>query len=152
MKHFLGVLLLLSFFFTSINAQVVDNNYDSVLAKKLKADDYGMKNYVLVLLKPGSNTKVDKVTEDSLFHGHLNNITRLAGNGSLVLAGPFGKNDLYRGLFILNVTNFDAAKKLLETDPAIKAKLLDPEMFLWYGTAILQEIFSLHKKIQKLSY
>ena len=92
------------------------------MAKKLKADDYGMKNYILVLLKSGSNTSVDKVTQDSLFHGHMNNIIRLANNGSLVVAGPFGKNDVYRGLFILNATNFDDAKKLLQTDPAIASK------------------------------
>jgi uncharacterized protein YciI len=113
MKRSLVFLLLFTFFFTSIHAQVMEENYDSLLAKKLNADDYGMKNYILVLLKPGSNTSVDKVTEDSLFHGHLDNITRLANNGSLVLAGPFGKNDLYRGLFILNVTGFEEAKKLL---------------------------------------
>jgi hypothetical protein len=152
MKRLLITLLLFTFYLTSIHAQGVKENYDSILAKKLNADDYGMKNYVLVLLKPGSNTSVDKVTEDSLFHGHLNNITRLAGKGDLVLAGPFGENNMYRGLFILNVANFDGAKKLLETDPAIKAKLLEPEMYLWYGTAVLQEMFSLHRKIQKLSY
>jgi uncharacterized protein YciI len=152
MKGFLAILLPVMFFFTSLNAQSVEENYDSVLAKRLKADDYGMKNYVLVLLKPGSNTSVNKVTEDSIFHGHLNNITRLANNGSLVLAGPFGKNDLYRGLFILNVSNFDDAKKLLETDPAIQAKLHDPEMFLWYGSASLQEVLEVHKKIQKLKF
>src|ERR1700675_1414822 len=99
MKRFLATLLLFTFSSTSVYAQVTEEKYDSVLAKKLKADDYGMKNYVFVLLKPGSNTSADKVTEDSLFHGHMNNITRLAGNGSLVLAGPFVKNDLYRGLF-----------------------------------------------------
>jgi uncharacterized protein YciI len=152
MKRFLVVFLLFTFFVTSIYAQVTEEKYDSVLAKKLKADDYGMKNYILVLLKPGSNTSVDKVTEDSLFHGHMNNITRLANSGSLVLAGPFGKNDLYRGLFILNVTNFEAAKKLLETDPAIKGKLLEPEMYLWYGSASLQEVLPIHKKIQKLKF
>src|SRR5450432_781560 len=151
MKRFLVILLLLTFSFTSIHAQVNEEKYDSVLARKLNADDYGMKNYILVLLKPGSNTTADKVTEDSIFNGHLNNITRLANNGSLVLAGPFGKNDLYRGLFILNVTNFGAAKKLLETDPAITARLLEPEMFLWYGSASLQEILKVHKKIQRLN-
>jgi uncharacterized protein YciI len=151
MKGFL-VILLLMFFFTSLYAQEAEEKYDSVLAKKLKADDYGMKNYVLVLLKPGSNSPVNKVTEDSIFHGHMNNIIRLANNGSLVLAGPFGKNDLYSGLFILNVSNFDEAKKLLETDPAIQAKLLDPEMFLWYGSASLQEVLKVHKKIQKLKF
>jgi hypothetical protein len=59
---------------------------------------------------------------------------------------------MYRGLFILNVTNFDEAKKLLETDPAINAKLLEPEMYLWYGSASLQEILSIHKRIQKLNF
>jgi len=152
MKRFLVILLLFTFSFTSIKAQVVEENYDSVLAKKLKADDYGMKNYILVLLKPGSNTSVDKVTEDSLFAGHMKNISRLASNGSLVLAGPFGKNNMYMGLFILNVANFDEAKKLLETDPAIKGKLLEPEMYLWYGSASLQELLPIHKKIQKLKF
>ena len=146
------ILLVLITFYSSIHAQVIEENYDSVLAKKLKADDYGMKNYILVLLKSGSNTSVDKVTQDSLFHGHMNNIIRLANNGSLVVAGPFGKNDVYRGLFILNVTNFDDAKKLLQTDPAIKAKLLEPEMYLWYGSASLQEVMGVHKKIQKLKF
>ena len=68
------------------------------------------------------------------------------------MAGPFGKNDIYRGLFILNVTNFDDAKKLLQTDPAINAKLLEPEMYLWYGSASLQEVMRVHKKIQKLKF
>ena len=152
MKKLFGLLLVLIFSFSLLKAQTSDEKYDSVLAKKLKADDYGMKNYILVLLKPGSNISVDKVKEDSIFHGHLNNIGRLAKNGELVLAGPFGENKLYRGLFILNVTNFEDAKKLLETDPAIKAKLLDPEMYLWYGSASLQEILSIHKRIQKLNF
>ena len=90
--------------------------------------------------------------EDSIFHGHLTNIGRLAKNGELVVAGPFGKNEKYRGLFILNVTNFEDAKKLLQTDPAIKANLLEPEMYLWYGSASLQEILPIHSKIQKLKF
>jgi len=146
------ILLALMTFYSSIPAQVIEENYDSVLAKKLKADDYGMKNYILVLLKSGSNTSVDKVAQDSLFHGHMNNMIRLANSGSLVVAGPFGKNDVYRGLFILNVTNFEDAKKLLQTDPAIAAKLLEPEMYLWYGSASLQEVMGVHKKIQKLKF
>lgn len=152
MKRFLFIFLLFTCSFPSVYAQVTESSYDSVLAKKLKADDYGMKNYILVLLKAGSNTSVNKVTEDSIFHGHLDNIGRLAANGSLVLAGPFGENALYRGLFILNVSNFDEAKKLLATDPAIKAKLLEPELYLWYGSAALQELLPVHKKIQKLKF
>ena len=91
MKKLFGLLLMLIFSFSLLKAQTSDEKYDSGLAKKLHADEYGMKNYILVLLKPGSNSSVDKVTEDSIFHGHLNNIGRLAKNGDLVLAGPFGK-------------------------------------------------------------
>ncbi|WP_202552092.1 hypothetical protein [Ginsengibacter hankyongi] len=88
----LSVLLSCFFLFLiSVNAQSVAEKYDSVLAKKLHADDYGMKNYILVLLKPGSNTTLDKATEDSIFHSHLNNIGRLADNGDLVLAGRLEK-------------------------------------------------------------
>ena len=36
----------------SIKAQITDN-YDSVLAKKLQADEYGMKSYVFIILKKG---------------------------------------------------------------------------------------------------
>ena len=43
-------------------------------------------------------------------------------------------------------------KSLLQTDPAIAAKLLEPEMYLWYGSASLQEVMGVHKKIQKLKF
>ena len=35
--------------------QKTNPNYDSTLAAKLGADDYGMKKYVFVILKTGSN-------------------------------------------------------------------------------------------------
>ncbi len=153
MKKAFTFLLIFIFSFSLLNAQTSDEKYDPVLANKLHADDYGMKNYILVLLKTGGNTSVTKVAEDSIFHGHLNNIGRLARNGDLVLAGPFGTNDNnYRGLFVLNVSTFEEAKKLLNTDPAIQAKLLEPEMYLWYGSASLQEILPIHDKIQKLKF
>lgn len=151
MKIFSVLFLLNIFFTTTIFAQ--SNEYDSVLAKKLHADEYGMKNYIFVILKTGSNVITDKVKEDSIFHGHLNNITRLANEGKLALAGPFGKNDdHYRGLFIFNVPTVEEAKNLLASDPAIQAKLLEPVMYKWYGSASLQEIPELHKKIQKTKF
>ena len=122
------------------------------MAKKLKADDYGMKNYILVLLKSGSNTSTDKALKDSMFAGHMKNIGRLAENGSLVVAGPFGKNDKYRGLFVLNAANFDEAKKLFETDPAINSKFLEPELYLWYGSAALQETSGIQSKVSSAKF
>jgi len=153
MNKAFALALIFTYSFLSLKAQTSDEKYDSLLAKKLHADDYGMKNYILVLLKGGSNTSMDKVAEDSIFHGHLNNIGRLAKNGDLVLAGPIGTNgENYRGLFVLNVSTFEEAKKLLATDPAIQSKLLDLELYLWYVSASLQEILPIHNKIQKLKF
>ncbi|MCE7043844.1 YciI family protein [Dyadobacter sp. CY312] len=134
------------------NAQSVSPGYDSTLAKRLNADDYGMKKYVLVLLKTGSATNLNKATTDSLFTGHMTNINTLAENGKLVVAGPFFKNDKYRGIFILNASTIEEGKQLVATDPAIKANLLEAEMLLWYGSAALSETLEIHKRIEKKSH
>ena len=153
MKRLLLSAALCIIFSSVTNAQSAVNKYDSVLAKKLNADDYGMKHYVFVILKTGSNTSENKEAIDSAFSGHMKNIQRLADNNKLVVAGPFGKNDVsFRGLFILNTNSIEEAKSLLETDPAIKARYLEPELYLWYGSAALQEILKIHEKIQKTSF
>ncbi len=41
--------------YLSVVAQTETPVYDSVLARKLGADEYGMKSYVLVILKTGTN-------------------------------------------------------------------------------------------------
>ena len=95
----------------------------------------------------------NKTVRDSLFSGHLKNIKRLADEDKLVVAGPLGKNDLnYRGIFILNVKTMEEAEKLLDTDPAIKEKLLATEIFSWYGSAALPEYLKVASKIQKISF
>ena len=126
-------------------------NYDKVLAEKLGGDDYGMKSYFFVILKTGTNKTDDKNLISESFRGHMNNINRLVKEGKLIVAGPFGKNDKnYRGLFILNNLNtIDHAKDLLQTDPAIKSKLLDYEIFPWYGSAALPEYLPFSDKIWK---
>jgi len=126
--------------------------YDSTLAKKLNADEYGMKKYVMVFLKTGSATSVPKSKSDSAFAGHMQNINRLAESGKLVVAGPFFKNDKYRGIFILNADSIEEGKKLVESDPAVQAKLLDMELLMWYGSAALAETLEIHKKIEKKSH
>lgn len=123
--------------------------YDKALATALGGDEYGMKAYVLAILKTGSNTTADKETVGQLFRGHMDNIGKLAKEGKLIVAGPLGKNDKsYRGIFILNVKTIAEATALLETDPAVKAKLLDAELYEWYGSAALPEYLKSHEKIE----
>lgn len=150
MKQLLFPLLLLAF---STKAQTTNPKYDQALAKKVGADDFGMKHYVFVVLKSGANPSKDQKAIDSCFGGHLQNIKRLAAAKQLLVAGPFGKNDSdFRGLFILNVPTIEEAKKLLETDPAIKADFLKPELYPWYGSAALSEYLDASDKVWKKGF
>lgn len=128
-----------------------NSNYDAELAKKLGGDEYGMKQYVLVILKTGPTKIDDKAKIQELFAGHLKNIIRLADEGKLALAGPFTDGGNFRGLFIFNVKTIEEAKELVKTDPAIAAGLLEPEFIKWYGSAAVMNVNDTHKKIQKTS-
>lgn len=146
------LLIIVSFFvFVQLtSAQTVNPDYDSTLAKKFGADDYGMKSYVFVILKTGTNTTTDKAFIDSCFSGHMANILRLVNEGKLIVAGPLGKNDnTYRGIFIFNVTTIEEAQKLVETDPAVNSKLLEADLYNWYGSAALPEYLEASQKIGK---
>jgi len=132
------------------HAQTTNPNYDEALAKKLGADDYGMKPYVLVLLKTGENTTASKEETNQAFAGHMENIQRLVKEKKLIVAGPLGKNDqTYRGIFILDVPTIEEAKTLVQTDPAVKENLLAVELFQWYGSAALKEYLPASDKIWK---
>ena len=128
-----------------------DRAFDPDLAKRLGADERGMKMYVLCILKTGP--KDAEITGDQrkeIFAGHFANIGRLADEGKLAVAGPFGKNDkAYRGLYIFNVATIEEAEKLVMLDPAVKAGVFVPELTPWYATAALMVVNDTHKKIEK---
>ncbi len=130
-----------------------ENTYDEALAKSLGADEYGMKKYVFCLLKTGSNTTATKEESAAAFQGHMANINRLAKEGKLVLAGPFMANSKnYRGIFVFNADTIAAAQALVDSDPAVKAKLLEADLTVWYATAALMETLKVHDKIAKTKF
>jgi uncharacterized protein YciI len=74
----------------------------------------------------------------------------LVDEGKLIVAGPFGTNDkTWRGLFILDVKTVEEASALVQTDPAVKAKLFDVDLVPWYGSAALPEYLPASDKIWK---
>ena len=149
MKYFFTLAILCCLGFAA-NAQTQKPVYNKALADSLGADERGMKQYVLAILKTGTNTTTDKEELNKFFRGHMDNIGRLAKEGKLVVAGPLGKNDkTYRGIFILNVKTIEEAQKLVETDPAVKAKIFDVELYPWYGSAALPVHIETHNKISK---
>ncbi|WP_306354170.1 YciI family protein [Flavobacterium sp. '19STA2R22 D10 B1'] len=144
------LIAILGLFYHTMQAQAENPKYNKNLAESLGADEYGMKFYVLVILKTGANTTKNKEVTDSLFQGHMANIEKLAKDGKLVIAGPMQKNEKsYRGIFVLNVKTIEEAATLLETDPAIKEKLLEAELYGWYGSAALPLYLKEHDKIEK---
>jgi uncharacterized protein YciI len=131
-------LLLLCLLGTSGQAQSQNPKFNKALADSLGADEYGMKMYVMVILKTGSNQTRDTAILNKLFQGHMANINRMAAAGKLVVAGPFEKNAKgLRGIFILNTPTIAEATTLLQTDPAVHAKVFDVELYQWYGSAAL---------------
>ena len=125
--------------------------YDPELAKKLGADERGMKMYVLCILKTGPNdAKVLGKEREDIFAGHFANINKLAGEGKLAVAGPFETNDkTWRGLYIFNVSTIAEAEKLVVLDPAVKAGVFVPDLALWYGSAAMMTLNETHRKLQK---
>jgi uncharacterized protein YciI len=128
----------------------VTSIFDEALAKELGADDYGMRTYVMAFLKKGPNRTSDKNEAAKLQAAHMANIGKLAEEGKLAIAGPFLDNGELRGIYIFNVETIEEAKKLTETDPAIKAGSLVMELHPWYGSAALGLVNKYHDKISKV--
>lgn len=146
-------LSILMMYFTLLGfAQSVRPGYDQHLADSLGADQYGMKMYVLVILKTGDAVINDQVQRDSIFKAHLNNIVRLVEAGKLIVSGPLFENEKqYEGIFIFNTTMKETTE-LLNTDPAIRAGLLNTELYNWYGSAALPLYLKYHDKVQKVDF
>jgi len=132
-------------------AAAEERGFDPELAKRLGADERGMKLYVLCILKTGPKDAVITGEErKKIFAGHFANIGRLAEEGKLAVAGPFEKNDkAYRGLYIFNVATIEEAEKLVMLDPAVKAGVFMPDLTPWSGSAAMMVVNETHKKIEK---
>jgi len=134
----------------STNPPSPKTNYNKSLAEEMGADDYGMRKYVVAFLKAGPNRSDNKAEATKLQAAHMANIKRLAKEGKLAIAGPFLDNGELRGIYIFNVETIEEAKKLTETDPAIKAGTLVMELHPWYGSAALGLVNKYHDKISKV--
>ncbi len=159
-NYYLSVLFTISIlFFASCKKETLkvtkeeatkESTYDSILAQKYGADQYGMKKYVIAFLKRGPNRTEDKKKAAELQKAHMDNINKLAEEGKLVMAGPFfGDGDL-RGLYIFDVTSLEEAEALTNSDPAIQAGSLVMELKEWYGSAALMGMNDLHSKVAKI--
>jgi uncharacterized protein YciI len=126
--------------------------FDAELAKTVGADDYGMRGYVLVVLKTGPTPMPAGNERDEMFRGHFANINRLASEGKLALAGPFDGVSGWRGLFIFAVPDIEEAKRLTATDPVISSGEMVAEYHKYYGSAALMLVNEAHGRVAKKSF
>jgi uncharacterized protein YciI len=111
--------------------------YDAALAERVGADERGMRQYVLVILRTGPTRVPAGPERDEMFKGHFANMRRLADAGKLVLAGPLDGVDGWRGLYVFAVTDLEEARRLVATDPVVAKGEMVPELHTYYGTAAL---------------
>lgn len=100
-----------------------------------------MGQYVLALLRKGpawSATPSDAGKQTMA--GHMANIHRLIESGQMAVAGPVDGDGDLRGIFIFNTRTVAEARKLAETDPAVKAGRFVVDLHVWYGPAAIANI------------
>ena len=134
------------------DAAPVSPAFDEVLAASLGADDYGMRYYVLVILKTGPTPMPPGEERDEMFRGHFANMKRLAADGKLALAGPLDGVDGWRGLFILAVTDLEEAAALVATDPVVINGEMVAEYHKYYGSAALMLVNDAHEKVARKGF
>jgi uncharacterized protein YciI len=123
--------------------------YDAALAKSLGADERGMRQYVLVILKTGPNKMPAGEARNAMFKGHFANMGKLAGEKKLVLAGPLDGKEGRRGIFVFNTPDIEVAKSWVATDPVIINGEMAAEYHAFYGSAALMMVNEVHGKIEK---
>ena len=103
------------------------------------------RDYTLVYLKTGPAVGLSKDEQAQVFAGHFANMNRLAREGHLVVAGPFGKqrsDTALRGVFVLATGDVARAKELAESDPGVKSGVFALEYHSLRTTAPLAQFLA----------
>jgi uncharacterized protein YciI len=95
-----------------------------------------IRQYFFVMLTTGSNRTHDSATAAKIQEGHMANINRLYYDGKLKVAGPFGDDGNWRGIFIFDCKTKEEVEALLKTDPAIASGRLAYEVHPWWTASM----------------
>ena len=125
---YLIVLIFCIFCFNDLSAQ----NKKTPAKPKLENQ---IKQYWFVMLTEGKNRTQDSVTAAKIQEGHMANINRLYYEGKLKVAGPFGDEGNWKGIFIFDCKTKAEVETVLNTDPAIAAGRLAYEIHPWWTAA-----------------
>lgn len=118
-------LIMISCFIAVSNLSAQNDDNDKKAAPQVK-------QYWFVMLTKGVNRSQDSATAAKIQDGHMANITRMYYEGKLKVAGPFGDDGDWRGIFIFDCETKAEVEKLLATDPAVIAGRLAYDIRPWW--------------------
>ena len=98
--------------------------------------EHQIAQYWFVMLISGDKRTQDSATTAKIQEGHMANINKLYQEGKLKVAGPFGDEGIWKGIFIFDCAIKEVVEKLLCADPAIAAGRLSYEIHPWWTAAI----------------
>ena len=101
-----------------------------------KKSEKQIRQYFFVMLTAGKDRSQDSATAANIQEGHMANINRLYNEGKLKVAGPFGDEGKWVGIFIFDCANKEEVEKLLVTDPAVKSGRLAYEIHPWWTSPV----------------
>lgn len=79
-----------------------------------------VKTYTFVYITTGPATDIEQSEQQEAFAGHFSNMKRMADEGDLLIAGPYGQAESFddlRGLWVFNTDSTTKALELAATDP-----------------------------------
>ena len=96
-------------------------------------EQYLMQQYFIVFLKRGENRDQDSTAAAQLQQQHMAHLNRMASEGYMSLAGPFGDDGDIRGIAVYNTPTLEMADSLARLDPAVQAGRLEVEIHPWWA-------------------
>ena len=87
--------------------------------------------YLAFLMRGPKWTPEKTPATEALQKAHMANIVRLSELKKLVVAGPFGDDGRFAGIFVFRVGSLAEAEALAATDPAVKAGRLVLDLHPW---------------------
>ena len=98
-----------------------------------ESGEFNIKQYYFVMLVRGPNANdIDSLSLAKIQAGHMATIKKMGKAGKLKIAGPFGDDGNWRGIFIFDVKTEEEVKELLKNDPAIQSGRLAYEIHPWF--------------------
>ncbi|MFZ6053365.1 YciI family protein [Halocola ammonii] len=94
---------------------------------------YVMKQYFMLIYLTGDNQEeVSREKSTELQEGHLGHINKMADEGVVKMAGPFGDQTEKRGILIFDLDTKEEVVEWVSQDPLVKAGRLKYEIHPWW--------------------